>query len=66
MERKSHSSFPESSWDPFGAAPEASRPEVGQIDLLIRASWADEWFSRYPYRLNIVNIVRRGERTRQR
>ena len=62
MERKSHSSFPESSWDPFGAAPEASRPEVGQIDLSIHASWADECFSHYPT-FNIVNFVRKGERT---
>jgi hypothetical protein len=55
MGRKSHSSFPELSWDPFGVAPEAPRLEVGQIDLSIRASWADEWFSHYPYRLDIVN-----------
>lgn len=57
MGETSHSSFPESSWDPFGEVPEAPRPEVGQIDLSILASWADEWFSRYPRTLKLMNIV---------
>lgn len=62
MGRRSRSSFPASSWDPFGGVPVAEHLEVGQIDLSIHASWADECFSHYPT-FNIVNFVRKGERT---